>query len=94
MKVFTVGDCDWVIAENVDDAWAVYVEHCGGKREDWSEGEGYVMEEVRGDAPLVIWCGPDGHPGETHVDGNAKVTKSAEQWAAQEPRGFLCSTEF
>ena len=91
MKVFTLGDIDWVVAEDLEDAWKVYVEHNGGKREDF---EGDEMEEVPADKPLTIWCGPNGHPGESHVEGNARVTQQASKWAAQEPRGFLASTEF
>ena len=91
MKVFTNGDVDWVVAENVDDAWEVYLAHSGGEREDF---DGQELEEVPGDEPLKIWCGDDGHPTEPHSDGSALVTQRAEQWAAQEPRGFLGSTEY
>jgi hypothetical protein len=91
MKVFTVGDCDWVCAENVDDAWDVYAEHNGGKRADYDDDD-CGMEEVPDNAPLKIWCNAGGTPDEPHGD-NKLIERTAAEWAAQEGRGFLCSTE-
>ena len=90
MKLFT-NDTEWVVAESVDDAWAAYLEFTGGTRDDF---DGDELTEVDGGRTLKIWCGSDGHPGEPHGDQSSLVAKRAEQWAAQEPRGFLCSTEF
>lgn len=87
------GDTDVLVAADVDDAWAALVEHNGGTREDFDDGD-MDMEEMPSDQLLTIWCNAAGEPDEPHVDGNAKVTKTAAEWAASQPRGFLSSSEY
>jgi hypothetical protein len=95
MKLFRYDDTDTFVAADAEDAWAALVEALGGSREDYDDPPGeHEMEELPDDKQLTIWCDPDGHPHEPFGKGNAPVTKTAAEWAASEPRGMLCSTEF
>jgi hypothetical protein len=47
-------DCDWVVAESIDDAWAVWCETTGEKREDYDDDR-HFWTQLPDDQPLRIW---------------------------------------
>lgn len=57
MNVYRLGDTDVVIADSVEDAWTVWCEHLGERREDCGS---WSWERLPLDEELGIWCGPDG----------------------------------
>ena len=85
MKVFTNGT-DTVVAENLIDVAEVLTNHYGSTMEQ----EGWTLDEwgqVDDNTPIVS----------RNVNGNGyddKATRTAAEWAAQNGRGFLCSTEW
>ena len=85
MHVFKNEITEWVIAESPEDAVAVFLEHVGGTREDH---EDYDFDFVQ--------C-PDGEPLTIRTDdgpaGTERRTQTCAEWAAEEGRGFLASTE-
>lgn len=91
MKLFTDGT-DYVIAEDVDDAWVQWSEHTGEEREDYDDGE-KVWEEWPPDKMLPIWCDANGAICEVDEDGGELVGKKGAEWIAKEGRGWLASTE-
>lgn len=90
MKLFSYMGIDTFVAKDLEDAWAVLLETHGGARDDF-DGD---MAEFAPDATLTVWCNAAGHPDEPHADGNSAITRTAAEWAAAEPRGMLCSTEY
>ena len=85
MRVFT-DDTDTVVAADLADARKVWEEHHGStfeqemmSLEDWSE----VPEDE-----VITICNFHGN------GSDDKVTRTASEWAAQNGRGFLCSTEW
>lgn len=46
------GECDWVIAESEDDAWAVWCETTGERRGDYQD---HAFHQLPDDQPLRIW---------------------------------------
>jgi hypothetical protein len=95
LHLFTDGT-DTVTAADVEDAWAVWCETIGEKREDYPDTE---WSQVPDDQPFLIVMDLDDHPEykgyplSGRYDNHANVTKPAAEWAAQ-GRGFLCSTEW
>jgi hypothetical protein len=88
-------DHDTFAAADLDDLAAAWSEHHGGDFTTHNADEGIEWERIPDDRELTIWCNADGVPDEPHADGNAKVTKTAREWAAQQSkRGMLCSTEY
>ena len=88
MKVFFEG-CDWVIAEDVDDAWKVWTEYCGEKREDYETEAGDFWEELPDDKEISITF--DDY--DEHAFPNPQK-KTCAEWIKEKGRGFLCSTEW
>ena len=85
MKVFT-NDTDTVVAVDLADAQRVVEAHYGAtfEQEGWSIDE---WREVPADEPITI-CN-------LHDRGSDdRATKTAAEWAAEDGRGFLCSTEW
>lgn len=85
MKVFTNGT-DTFVAKSLNDIPAVIEAHYGFtmESEGWELDE---FEEVPGDKPITI-CN-------VHDRGvDDKETKTAAEWAAENGRGLLCSTEW
>jgi hypothetical protein len=80
------GECDWIVARDLDDAWAVALEQWGGVMSDYGERDDFA--QLPNDQPLSIWDGEDG-PGT-----GTKVTKTCAEWIAEHGRGWLCGTEF
>lgn len=85
LRVFT-NDTDTVVAVDLADAQRVVEAHYAStfEQEGWSLDE---WREVPADKPITIRnlhdCGWDD-----------KATKTASEWAAENGRGFLCSTEW
>ena len=84
MKVFSER-CDSVIANDVDDAWVVWEKHCGEKRKDYDNEEGF-WEELSDDQKLSIHDEDDSLP--------QPQKKTCAEWIKEKGRGFLCSTEW
>lgn len=87
LRVWSNGT-DTVVARDIEDAWAVWSEHSGEKREDYDDGD--VWTEVA--RSIRIWCNANGEISDGG-DGDEAVEMTAEQWARKNGRGFLCSTE-
>lgn len=97
---------DTVVARSLDDATAVIREHYDDDHESIFEG----LAQVDDDAPLTIWSDNDldygtacegcGYGLATSPNGHQRgcpighPTKTAREWASEEGRGFLCSTEY
>ena len=81
LHLYHIGDCDTVVASDEADAWKVWKEYCGLEPEeaDW-------QVEAIPDSKVVRIRTDEGAaaPVEQHT---------AAEWATQEGRGFLCSTE-
>jgi len=86
LRVFEIGP-DKVVAHDEADAWAVWCAHTGESRDDY---EGEEARELPGDEPIRILVDEKGRIS----DSGALVIMRAEKWAAQEGRGFLCSSEY
>lgn len=71
---------DFVVAHDPDDAWAVWSEHTGERRDDY-EGNFYPIPVTR-DLDIKM------------DDGSGTIVKSTEQWAACNGRGFLASRNY
>jgi len=67
LHVFS-SECDWVVAENPDDAWAVWCESTGESRLDYEEDFDFALEPD--DKVLTIW---DEDAGFDHCDCKAKL---------------------
>lgn len=89
MKLYTDGT-DFVIATDLNDARAAWVEHRGGDAEDFDVHEWTEADPAE---ELAIWCDADGDPCEPEEDGAELIAKTHAQWV-ERGRGFLCSTEF
>jgi len=76
---------DWVVAADVDDAWAVWSEHTGEKREDYEDSDGWEQLDDASDVRIAE---------DLSADALVWNTKTCAQWAADEGRCFLCSTEY
>ena len=74
-------DHDYVVARSVEDAWEVWEQSCGEKREDY-EPE-WEWEQKSDDGTLTI-----------NDEDAGPQTKTRGEWARSNGRGFLCSTEF
>lgn len=85
MHVFTNGT-DMVVAEDTDDAWAVWCAYLGGERREDYEGA-WNWEQVEEGKLIKI--------GVEQNDGDVVVTEqTAREWVAADGRGFLCSSEW
>lgn len=71
---------DWVIGYSEKDAWEVWCEHLGEKREDYAEAQWIELSE---DKYLRI---------EEDTFG-VSMTKTVGEWIESHGRGWLCSTE-
>lgn len=74
-------DIDTVIAESFDDAWAVWCEYFGEKRENYKNDNGF--SRLSRDLKWTI----------TDSKGNTK-TQTIRRWIIEQGRGFLSSTEY
>lgn len=92
MHVFRNNVTDWVVAESAEHAAILHrrylLDEC-----DWDEGD---LEH--GDV-LVFTQEPDDKPLSVLADSansaiEQRVTKTCGEWAATEPAGMLCSTEW
>lgn len=84
LHVFTGSDgTDTVVAFSADDAWSVWEEHTGEKRGDYTDVEWIRRQD---DHELSIMPEPEA--------SKDKTTKTCRQWADDNGRGFLCSTEW
>lgn len=87
LHVFCMGDTDYVIAHNVDDAWALLSEQ-GYERDEYHEDD---LEELPDGGSLAIRVDADG---DITDDSGEPLKRTHAEWAEREGRGFLCSTEF
>lgn len=72
-------DAEWVVASSLDDVRAVLREHRGD--------DDILIEDftkLPDDKVITI----------SDEDGSGKTSKTAAEWAAENGRGFLCSTEY
>lgn len=92
MSVLYANDNDVYIADDVDDLRAAWEEHTGDNWDDF--GDAAAWHVVDPEATLSIWCDESGAPTEPEADGAAIVTKTATEWAAERPRGMLCSEDY
>jgi hypothetical protein len=83
MKVFANNVTDWVVAKDIEDAKAAYREH-------WNNVVGPSEDEMDLDFEQV----PDDRVLTRDECRGEPVRKTAAEWAASEPRGFLMSTEY
>lgn len=85
LSVFTNG-VDTVVARDLADVQTVVEAQYGStfEQEGWSLDE---WEQVASDKDITI-CNI------SNRGSDAKLTMTAAKWAAQEGRGFLCSTEW
>lgn len=74
-------ETDWVVAESKEDASKVWCETSGAEffDENW-QGEWEMMDP----ASTISIIDDEGK----------KVTKTCQEWIAENGRGFLCSTEW
>lgn len=95
-------DTDTIVACSADDAWSVWEEHTGEKRDDYPDDEWRRIDdhdEVRirldGITALDLSRGALQH-GFSGVVGDAArvVVDLASVWARENGRCFLCSTEW
>ena len=100
MKVYDNG-CDNVVAESIDDAWAVWCETTGESRADyddmeWGELPDDELLTIRyedGDYANLYNERPDGAT--IKDDGSVElVTATHSAWAKLVRRGWLCSSEY
>lgn len=91
LHVFCYRDCDFVVAHDLEDAWACLEEQTG----EGFRGDGGIenWERLPGDRMLTIWCEADGDVAQVDEDGAEPVERTCAEWAARNGRGFLCSTE-
>jgi len=88
---FEGGETEWVVAADLDDAWAVYCETMGGVRSDY-DGDELEVTQLPEDEPLSMWEHPSGELAEIGEDGARTVERPASERAAKEGRGFLGQT--
>jgi hypothetical protein len=74
------GIIDWVVAASADDATAVMAEQSGG---DWDEAIKPAWLQLPDDEEMRIT-----------VEDEGKVAKTCAEWARENGRGFLASTEY
>ena len=96
LHLFCNGE-DTVSAADVEDAWAVWCETSGEKREDYVDS--MQWEQIADDKPYTIVTDPDDFPEfkdsppSERYFGHVDATKLAREWAAQ-GRGPLASTNW
>lgn len=93
MHVYS-NECDWVVAENLDDAWAAYAEHMDSTVDrvlsDFASDD--PLEPLPDDKVLKLWLTADGKVAEI---GDGTLTElAAGEWASRMGRGYLASTEY
>jgi hypothetical protein len=83
------GDEEWFVAYDAEDAWVVWAEFCGEKREDYDNDEGLYWTLCPDDAPRKILT-------EEPEDGYEPTgeTKTNAEWATLNGRGYLCSRDW
>lgn len=85
-------DCEWWIAESLDDAYALIVDfNYGGCVEDLDRDD-YDLEQLSDETMIRISCDEDDEP--SYGDGGDTVELTAAEWCERRPRGMLCTTEF
>lgn len=82
-------ECDWVVAESLDDAFKVMLEHTGETRKDLEEYDADYFEQLADDHKVSIIDDGDLPSAEW-----TRTTKTCAEWAKSDGRGFLCSTEY
>jgi hypothetical protein len=96
-QCYCFSEADYVIAEDVEDAWKVWCECTAEKREDYEceciPGCGCNPEELAPDQEISIWCDSKGEPDEPG-NGALLLKHTAAFWIAKMGRGFLCSSEW
>jgi hypothetical protein len=88
MRVFT-NDCEWCVAESVEDVVRLMDEYGYGEQDPEAWGP---MDDAE---TISIHCDADGDPTEPGGDDDAGVvTRTAAEWAQLRGPGFLCTTEW
>ncbi len=85
-------DCEWVVARDVDDAWAVWTEAIGADPKDLKEEDPF--EQLPDDKPVTMHANAAGEVAEVGEPGVAPLTQTAAEWAARHGRGYLGTTEY
>ncbi len=93
LHVFDIGD-DWVVARDLDDAWAVWLEFLGATAADDYSDQREELTQISDTRELTIWVGDSGKPDEPHGEGCTLATMLAAEWARQQGRGFLASSNY
>lgn len=83
-------DTDTVVAESPEDAIAAWEEYVGDK---WDLEMNGAWDLVPDDRKLKIWCDGMGTPDEPDANGAQVIERTAKEWADEQGRGWLCSTE-
>ncbi len=91
LHVFQIGDCDWVVASNIDDARVVWCEFQGGKPEDMLDEDGFYVVELPDDSLLGFVC--DEHGEVCEVGAGTTIKRPCNEWATKLGHGFFGSTE-
>jgi hypothetical protein len=95
LHVFCFFDSEYVVAADIDDAKVVYCEHSdSGCSSDELDVELSKIRQLGDYESTAIWCYPDGSICPIDEDGCEPVEKTCVEWAAQNGRGFLASTEY
>ncbi len=89
---------DTVVAYSIEDAWAVWAEHCGERREDYDDDTWSVIADDQPFTIQLVEMDASDLPSTVapFVPATAKIkaTATAKAWAEHSGRGFLCSTEW
>lgn len=95
-------DTDKVVARDAEDAWAVWCESIGERREDYEDS--WDWEKVPSSTIISIGFeeadpNPALYEGLARLPSNDRIWEfrcktTAADWAKRNGRGFLCSTEF
>ena len=80
---------DTVVARDFDDAWTVWAEAYGEDRADYEEHDQWRR---RPDGERLSIINED--RASVSPDEWTRTTKTCGEWAAENGRGFLCSTEY
>jgi len=87
---FLIFVINWVIAESKEDAWNIWFETYGEKKEDYIED--YMNPSYWEELPLSTTLNIE-ISNDFGLD-SGKYTKTIEEWIKIYGRGLLCSTEY
>lgn len=84
-------DCEWWVAESLEECWELFLKDKGVSRDYY---EAYEFEQLPEDKIISILCERDAEGVWRPSDGGEYVEKTAAEWAKQQGKGMLCTTEY